>query len=98
MRRYNDETDDDGEPVRAIYMRYRDIVRSELEAAGLSPVDAETRVGAVFIQALNDPPQRDGIRWVRDCLGSLPRSAQISTGDPSEQQSTRLADGKDEAR
>jgi hypothetical protein len=56
LRRYQDESaDDDGEPFMAIYMRYRERVRAELEAAGLSPADAESRVGSVFIQALNDP-------------------------------------------
>lgn len=62
LRRYQDESaDDDGEPFMVIYMRYRDTVRAELEAAGLTPADAENRVGAVFIRALNDPPRRDGV-------------------------------------
>lgn len=69
LRRYQDESaDDDGEPFMAIYMRYRDTVRVELEAAGLSPADAENRVGAVFIRALNDPPQRDECRCESDCF------------------------------
>lgn len=56
LRLYRDEAvDNDGEHFMAIYMRYRERVRSELEAAGLSPADAESRVGSVFIQALNDP-------------------------------------------
>jgi hypothetical protein len=99
LRRYNHEsTDDDGEPFMAIYMRYRDVVRSELEAAGLSPVDAETRAGAVFIQTLNDRRNVMASRCVRDCVGSLARSARISTGDPYERQSTRLTDGKGACR
>lgn len=73
LRRYQDESvDDDGEPFMAIYMRYRDTVRAELEAARLSPADAENRVGAVFIRALNDPPQRDGVS-LRESLLALAR-------------------------
>lgn len=73
LRQYRDEaTDNDGEPFMAIYMRYRDTVRAELEAAGLLPADAENRVGAVFIRALNDPPQREGVP-LRERLLALAR-------------------------
>jgi hypothetical protein len=73
LRRYQDESaDDDGEPFMAIYMRYRDTVRTELEAGGLSPADAENRVGAVFIRALNDSPQRDEVP-LRERLFALAR-------------------------
>jgi hypothetical protein len=74
LRRYQDESaDDDGEPFMAISMRYRDTVRAALEAAGLSPPDAENCVGAVFIRALNDPPQRDEVP-LRERLFALARA------------------------
>jgi hypothetical protein len=76
-RNQDDATDNDGEPFMAIYMRYRDTVRAALEAAGLSPADAENRVGAVFIQALNDPPQRDGV-LLRERLLALARDIEVS--------------------
>jgi hypothetical protein len=77
LRRYQDDaTDNDGEPFMAIYMRYRDTVRA-VEAAELSPADAENRVGAVFIQALNDPPQRDGV-LLRERLLALARDIEVS--------------------
>jgi hypothetical protein len=72
LRQYRDETaDNDGEPFMAIYMRYRERVRAELEAAGLSPADAEIRVGSVFIQAMNDP-RGDGLS-LRERLLALAR-------------------------
>jgi hypothetical protein len=72
LRRYHDESaDDDGEPFMAIYMRYREAVRAALEAAGLSPADAENRVGSVFIRALNER-ERDGVS-LRERLLALAR-------------------------
>lgn len=40
-----------GETYIAIYVRYRPIVRDELERGGLAPLEAENRVGSVFIRA-----------------------------------------------
>jgi hypothetical protein len=40
-----------GETYIAIYVRNRPVVRDELERCGLSPLDAENRVGSVFIRA-----------------------------------------------
>ncbi|HEX6749059.1 MAG TPA: hypothetical protein VF092_17300 [Longimicrobium sp.] len=49
--------DDDGETFLAIYTRWREPVRRELEDAGLDPHEAENRLGTVFIRAL-DPDER----------------------------------------
>ncbi|HST58408.1 MAG TPA: hypothetical protein VLK84_06970 [Longimicrobium sp.] len=55
-----------GETYIAIYVRYRPIVRDELERGGLAPLEAENRVGSVFIRAADtrdtmpdDVPLRD---------------------------------------
>jgi hypothetical protein len=73
LRLYRDEAvDNDGEPFMAIYMRYRQRVRAELEASGLSPADAESRVGSVFIQAMNNP--RDDGLSLRERLLALARA------------------------
>lgn len=42
-----------GEAFICIYTRYRDTMRSVMEAAGLSGGEAENRVGSVFIRALD---------------------------------------------
>jgi hypothetical protein len=55
----------------AIYMGYREAVRAALEATGLSPADAQNRVGSVFIRALNER-QRDGVA-LRERLLALAR-------------------------
>jgi hypothetical protein len=52
-----DPADDDGEAFLAVYTRWRDPVRNELESAGLSAREAENRLGTVFIRAL-DPDQK----------------------------------------
>jgi hypothetical protein len=41
-----------GEAFIGIYIRYRDLMRSLMEAAGLSGSEAENRVGSVFLRAL----------------------------------------------
>ena len=61
LRTYLDpDVDDDGEAFNAIWCGYRDEVRRLLEEVGLSAKEAENRVGAVFIIALDrdasDPP------------------------------------------
>jgi hypothetical protein len=40
-----------GETYIAIYVRNRPVVRAELERCGLAPLEAENRVGSVFIRA-----------------------------------------------
>jgi hypothetical protein len=52
-RRWTDESiEDAGHVFIAIYTRYRQAVRDELESAGgLTTMDAEARVGSVFLRA-----------------------------------------------
>ena len=58
LRAYLDPAvDDDGIAFNTIYARYRDEVRQRLELEGLSPQEAEKRVGAVFIRALDRDPE-----------------------------------------
>lgn len=45
------EDPDCGETFIAVYGRFREAVRDEMESAGLAPREAEDRVGAVFIRA-----------------------------------------------
>jgi hypothetical protein len=50
LRAYLDPAlDDDGEAFNEIWCRYRDDVRWILEAEGLSSMEAEKRIGSVFI-------------------------------------------------
>ena len=52
---YNgDDAAGSGEAFIRIYTRYRDHMRSTMEAAGLSEGEAENRVGAAFIRALEE--------------------------------------------
>lgn len=54
LRAYRDpEHDDDGRALTAIYHRHREEVLDMLEAEGLTRREAEKRVGAVFLRALN---------------------------------------------
>lgn len=48
-----------GEAFILIYARYRDRMRSTMEAAGLSANEAEHRVGSVFMRALDTQDTRD---------------------------------------
>jgi hypothetical protein len=50
LRRWLVEADE-GETFLTIYGRFRQEVREALEAAGLQPMEAEDRVGAVFARA-----------------------------------------------
>jgi hypothetical protein len=50
LRRWLDDVDE-GETFIIIYGRFRQEVREALQAAGLQPMDAEDRVGAVFARA-----------------------------------------------
>lgn len=52
-RRWTDEAmEDAGHVFIAIYTRYRQAVRDELESAGgLTALDAEARIGSVFLRA-----------------------------------------------
>jgi hypothetical protein len=57
LRAYLDPaTDDDGEAFNTIYCRYRNEVRRAMEREGLSAVEAENRLGSVFIKALDVDP------------------------------------------
>jgi hypothetical protein len=52
-RRYlADDPNDNGETFIAIYVRYRDRMRSAMQQYGLAAVVAERRVGAVFIAGM----------------------------------------------
>jgi hypothetical protein len=48
----SDYNPEDAETFLAIYRRYRDAVREEMERVGLSAVAAEQEVGAVFFDAM----------------------------------------------
>jgi len=52
-RRYLDAPDTEGEAFFVIYARYYVSVLHEMEDAGLSPQEAENRIGAVFTRALS---------------------------------------------
>jgi hypothetical protein len=57
LRRWLDETSDDaGATSVAVFIRYRELVRIELERAGLAPLDAVKRVGTVFLRAQGSRP------------------------------------------
>jgi hypothetical protein len=47
----DEEAEDAGHVFIAIYTRYRRAVRDELEAGGLNTLDADERVGSVFLHA-----------------------------------------------
>lgn len=64
-RRWTDENfEDAGHLFIAIYNRYRQPVRDELEAAGLTPRDAEERVGSVFLRAQESASAGGSLREV----------------------------------
>lgn len=67
----DEEMEDAGHVFIAIYTRYRQAVRDELEAGGLSPLDAEARVGSVFIRAQDSASAPN--RPLRDVLLSMAR-------------------------
>ena len=50
----SDDAAQSGEAFIRIYTRYRDHMRSTMEAAGLSEGEAENRVGAAILRALED--------------------------------------------
>ena len=59
-RAYNgDDAAQSWEAFIRIYTRYRDQMRSTMEAAGLSEGEAENRVGAAFSRALEDDSAAD---------------------------------------
>jgi hypothetical protein len=47
----NERDDDTGATSVAVFIRYRELVRTELERAGLAPLEAVKRVGTVFFVA-----------------------------------------------
>lgn len=61
---FDDEEEDDGLAFNEVYRRYRNIVRDEMQRAGLGFADAEKRVGSVFLQAryeTEDIPMNTGL-------------------------------------
>lgn len=69
LRRYREtDNDDGGEAFITIYMRYRDLVRAELEGAGLESRVAEERMGSVFIRAVDPGDGPTGNQSFRDRL------------------------------
>lgn len=69
LRRYHEtDNDDGGEAFITIYTRYRDLVRAELEGAGLEPRAAEERMGSVFIRAMDPHGAPGGNQAFRERL------------------------------
>lgn len=52
----NERDDDDGAASVAVFIRYRELVRTELERTGLVPLEAVKRVGTVFFIAHGSRP------------------------------------------
>jgi len=75
LRRYREtDNDDGGEAFITIYTRYRDLVRAELEGAGLEPRVAEERMGSVFIRAVDADDVSDGNQSFRERLLGIART------------------------
>ncbi|HEU0298780.1 MAG TPA: hypothetical protein VFR37_04980 [Longimicrobium sp.] len=53
----NERDDDTGATSVAVFIRYRELVRTELERAGLAPLEAVKRVGTVFFLAQESRPE-----------------------------------------
>jgi hypothetical protein len=64
--------DNDGLAFNSIYCRYRDEVRACLEDEGLKSGEAEQRIGAVFIRALDRTPE-SGPDSLREMLLGIAR-------------------------
>lgn len=80
LTRWLDESyDDAGATSVAVFIRYRQLVRTELERAGLAPLDAVMRVATVFHRAQgnrpdipNDTPLRERLLIVAREVGADP--------------------------
>lgn len=80
-RRYlADDPDDNGETFIAIYVRYRDRIRSVMQHHGLSPVLAERRVGSVFIRGMELMREAGG--EARPLVDHLLNAARAAAEDP----------------
>lgn len=90
LRRWLVEVDE-GETFLTIYGRFRQEVREALEAAGLQPMDAEDRVGAVFARVeatLHELPPETPLRHrllavARDVAADVDRG-QLSSHEDEE--------------
>ena len=80
LTRWLDENyEDAGATSVAVFIRYRELVRPELEGAGLAPLDTVKRVGTVFHRAQEhrpdipaDTPLRERLLIVARELGADP--------------------------
>lgn len=66
--------DADAPSYLSLYSRHRDTVRRELEGAGLTPMDAEARVGLVFLRMTQMREQVDRTNPLVDTLRKLARA------------------------
>lgn len=69
LSRWVNEPDEDGAITLVVFRRYRIVVRSELEAAGLSPPAAVRMVATVLLHARHARPETT----LRDRLLSVAR-------------------------
>lgn len=77
LARYLGETDQSGVAFLGIWNRYRHMVRTELEAAGLSAEEAERSIGGVF-----DGLQRSALGAdLRTRLQQLARCVALRAGE-----------------
>jgi hypothetical protein len=80
LRQWLDDTyEDAGATSVAVFIRYRELVRTELERTGLAPLDAVKRVGTVFLRAQGsrpdipaDTPRRERLLIVTRAIGNDP--------------------------
>jgi hypothetical protein len=71
----------DGSAFLSLYMRHRDGVRAELEAAGLSTREAEARINEVFVWMMDGRSEADRSRPLADTLRDLARVVAEIPGD-----------------
>src|SRR5687768_6016642 len=77
QRAWFDEGDDDGLAFNEVYRRYRDLVRAEMEAAGLGLREAEDRVGSVFLRARYESAEIPLTGSLRDRLFIVARAVAV---------------------
>jgi hypothetical protein len=74
LTRWLDESyEDAGATSVAVFIRYRELVRTALERAGLAPLDAVKRVGTVFHRAQGHRPDIPANRSLRERLLTVAR-------------------------